>query len=620
MQGAEVGERAGREEVDRGEVLMAAGRSERPARPVAAALQRDRPLEQVRQRGRDVGALRRRAVGQRHAHVAAGEQLGARRAEPRVGRAALVGDPLARGAVDDHPLAVWVVVDLDSGERIANKRGPTDPRLRASRAELLPGGELRVTLPDGTAATGDGVERALSDLLGRRVALSAAARARLGPTAPPAATRTSRRSTLTTRTLAHLRALRPEIAWDVRRFRANLVLDDGDAPGGFSEDALVGRALSGPGGLRMTVGLPTPRASGRRGARGAPGRSAAPARARRRAPGRPRRVRRPAVRGRLRRGRAPGPWRWARPSPSARRRSHRTRRCGRRSRGSRPSSARERRGAPGARRRLRLRGRTAPATRPSAAPTRGSPPTSMPRWATRGPSSTSAPAPAPTSRGIATSSRSSPPPRCARSARRASCPPSTRRPSAAVRRRRFDAAMAMITIHQWPDLDRGLRELRRVARGPVVILTFDGDALDRLWLGDYVAGVVAAEAAPHARRSTDDPRGARRDQRRSQESRSRSTASTASPRRSTGGPSGSSTPRCAAPSPPGTSSTRPRRERGLARLRARPRERRLGRAVRGAAHAAGVRRGAAARGARSPDRRDRSQRTQSRVDACAGAA
>ena len=47
----------------------------------------------------------------------------------------------------------------------------------------------------------------------------------------------------------------------------------------------------------------------------------------------------------------------------------------------------------------------------------------------------------------------------------------------------FDAAMATVTIHQWADLDAGLRELRRVSRGPVVILTFDGDALARLLAG-----------------------------------------------------------------------------------------------------------------------------------------
>ena len=46
--------------------------------------------------------------------------------------------------------------------------------------------------------------------------------------------------------------------------------------------------------------------------------------------------------------------------------------------------------------------------------------------------------------------------------------------------------MATVTIHQWPDADRGLREMRRVARGPVVILTFDGDALDRLCPGEEV--------------------------------------------------------------------------------------------------------------------------------------
>jgi hypothetical protein len=57
----------------------------------------------------------------------------------------------------------------------------------------------------------------------------------------------------------------------------------------------------------------------------------------------------------------------------------------------------------------------------------------------------------------------------------------------------FDAAMATITIHQWSDTDRGLRELRRVSRGPVVILTFAGDALDLLWLADYAPELITAE-------------------------------------------------------------------------------------------------------------------------------
>lgn len=58
----------------------------------------------------------------------------------------------------------------------------------------------------------------------------------------------------------------------------------------------------------------------------------------------------------------------------------------------------------------------------------------------------------------------------------------------------FDAAMAMVTIHQWPDPDAGLRELRRVSRGPVVIMTFDGTAQDRFWLGAYAPELFAVEA------------------------------------------------------------------------------------------------------------------------------
>lgn len=57
----------------------------------------------------------------------------------------------------------------------------------------------------------------------------------------------------------------------------------------------------------------------------------------------------------------------------------------------------------------------------------------------------------------------------------------------------FDAVMATVTVHQWSDPVRGLAELRRVARGPVVVLTFDGDVLDRLWLAEYAPELIAAE-------------------------------------------------------------------------------------------------------------------------------
>lgn len=48
----------------------------------------------------------------------------------------------------------------------------------------------------------------------------------------------------------------------------------------------------------------------------------------------------------------------------------------------------------------------------------------------------------------------------------------------------FDAVMAVLTIHHWPDQLRGIRELCRVARDRVVLLTFDPQA--RPWLTDYL--------------------------------------------------------------------------------------------------------------------------------------
>jgi SAM-dependent methyltransferase len=55
-----------------------------------------------------------------------------------------------------------------------------------------------------------------------------------------------------------------------------------------------------------------------------------------------------------------------------------------------------------------------------------------------------------------------------------------------------DAAMASLTIHHWPERARGLAELRRVVRGPVVIFTFDLAALVD-WQRDYLAPLIAIE-------------------------------------------------------------------------------------------------------------------------------
>lgn len=56
-----------------------------------------------------------------------------------------------------------------------------------------------------------------------------------------------------------------------------------------------------------------------------------------------------------------------------------------------------------------------------------------------------------------------------------------------------DAAMALATVHQWRDLEKGLRELRRVTRGPIVVLAFDGEALDLYWLAEYAPELIAVE-------------------------------------------------------------------------------------------------------------------------------
>jgi SAM-dependent methyltransferase len=57
----------------------------------------------------------------------------------------------------------------------------------------------------------------------------------------------------------------------------------------------------------------------------------------------------------------------------------------------------------------------------------------------------------------------------------------------------FDAAMAILTLHHWPDKEAGLREMRRVTRGRIVLLTFDPS--HRPWLTDYLPELAALDEA-----------------------------------------------------------------------------------------------------------------------------
>jgi Methyltransferase domain len=56
----------------------------------------------------------------------------------------------------------------------------------------------------------------------------------------------------------------------------------------------------------------------------------------------------------------------------------------------------------------------------------------------------------------------------------------------------FDAAMACVTIHHWESAETGLRELRRVSRGPVVVFTFELEALPA-WQLEYLREGIAKE-------------------------------------------------------------------------------------------------------------------------------
>jgi SAM-dependent methyltransferase len=57
----------------------------------------------------------------------------------------------------------------------------------------------------------------------------------------------------------------------------------------------------------------------------------------------------------------------------------------------------------------------------------------------------------------------------------------------------FDASMAILTLHHWRDKVAGLKEMRRVTGGRIVLLTFDPS--HRPWLTDYLPELAALDEA-----------------------------------------------------------------------------------------------------------------------------
>ena len=58
----------------------------------------------------------------------------------------------------------------------------------------------------------------------------------------------------------------------------------------------------------------------------------------------------------------------------------------------------------------------------------------------------------------------------------------------------FDGSMAVLTVHHWSDQEKGLKEMRRVTRGPVVVLTYD-PSFRGFWLADYIPELVTLDEA-----------------------------------------------------------------------------------------------------------------------------
>jgi uncharacterized protein YcbX len=236
----------------------------------------------------------------------ASEAVGTVRALWRFPVKSMLGEELDSVELGEGGIAgdrAYAIVDKETGKVASAKHPKLWPDLLKCRASLV--GEPRadeevppaaIQLADGTSVRTDAadVDAVLSRFFGREVELSSAAdhgytidqyhpdepnydpdghrdevvEAALGaaffnerglPSAVPEGSFFDLYplSVLTTSTLDHLEELEPEIRFDLRRFRMNVIVDTGGR--GFLENDWVGRKLAVGDEVQLGVALPDPR-------------------------------------------------------------------------------------------------------------------------------------------------------------------------------------------------------------------------------------------------------------------------------------------------------------------------------------------------------------------------
>src|SRR5215210_3407283 len=238
--------------------------------------------------------------------MSASEPVGTIRALWRFPVKSMLGEELDAADLTEGGIVgdrAYAIRDRETGKVASAKHSKRWPNLLDCRATFVepprPGDELppvRIDLADGTSVLSDApdVDAVLSRFFGRDVELASAAdngytidqyhpdeenydpdghrdevvEAQLGaaffnerglPSAVPEDSFFDLYplSILTTSTLDRLGELEPEVSFDVRRFRMNLIVDN--AARGFVENDWVGRSIAIGDEVRLGVSLPDPR-------------------------------------------------------------------------------------------------------------------------------------------------------------------------------------------------------------------------------------------------------------------------------------------------------------------------------------------------------------------------